>query len=60
MLHILCFISAVDIEGSLVKANYARRYSNATRLKYSYAPVHWSKFAEDVNNLYAEIRDGKK
>ncbi|KAJ8954187.1 hypothetical protein NQ318_005782 [Aromia moschata] len=50
-------VETVDVEGCATKVKYDRKYSLESALKYSYAPMHWKKFAEGMKEIYSKIRE---
>ncbi|XP_015836200.1 biotin--protein ligase isoform X2 [Tribolium castaneum] len=50
-------IETVDVENTPTVIKYEKKYLKEQTLKYSYAPVHWGKFVQEVKDLYSKIRD---
>lgn len=53
----LLHIETIDIEGNPSRITYNLRYPLEYRIKYSLAPVHWRKFADDLKSLYLKLSD---
>lgn len=53
-------LSAVEVEGLPTKIKYDKKFTIEQRLKYSHSPVHWRKFAKDVNYIYSRVNDANK
>ncbi|XP_044261348.1 biotin--protein ligase [Tribolium madens] len=50
-------LETVDVENAPTVIKYEKKYLKEQTVKYSYAPVHWNKFVQEVKDLYSKIRD---
>ncbi|XP_072379075.1 biotin--protein ligase isoform X1 [Diabrotica undecimpunctata] len=52
-------IETVDVEGLPTRIKYDKRFAKENALKYSYAPIYWTKFVDSIKEIYGKIRDTK-
>ncbi|KAJ8982609.1 hypothetical protein NQ317_005081 [Molorchus minor] len=50
-------IETIDVEGTVTRIKYERKFSLEGLRKYSHAPIHWKKFSDDIKEIYSKIRE---